>query len=744
MKFPSRQQPVDGLPGVSGTARVDRRTSALVRRLRRGDIAVIDHLDLDRSHAEALVDAGVVAVVNASPFISGRYPNLGPDLLAKAGVLMLDDVGAEVFKTVNDGAPVRLDGDRPDARRRGAGRGPGTHRRRRDRADGRRSRRAEHPAAELHPQHHRVPASRAGPAAARPGRPPAAHPHRGPAGGRGGARLRLPRRPAQAPPLHPRAATRARRRRRRRRRAGRRGPPGRRRRGGRAGARPGTTAGEQGQTVSDKALRGAREVVLHADRGGRAIGSDRLDRLGVRSQPLAATGTTEDVAMLLADISGASLIITVGTHATLDEFLDRQRSGLASTFLTRLRVGPKLVDAKGVPQLYAGRVRLWHLVARPAGRAASPWGWRSSATPGGRRVVGRAAGRPDRPDRLDPRTVLVISFRYHIVSIVSVFLALAVGVALGGGPLKGEVDNTLVDQVKADRAVKADLRARSRREGHQQFSDDFADTVAPTLLGARSRAASSRSWCCPPRSRPTSPRSTDMVDHAGGTVGGTLRVGDGLVDVDQQAARRRARQPAARRRLRRRRAGRRQRLRADRRPDRPRHRHRQDPGGATVDGAADSILAGLSTAGTDVRRRRPRPPRRPGPRRGRRRRGSDDEQNGASSIVSTLVTAVDADTGGVVVAGPVASAREDGVGQGGPRRRGRRARRLHRRRARPDRRPGRLGDGAGRPGRRARPATTARSTRPTAPCRATAGPATGSRVTCSKGVVAAPARQLVG
>ena len=110
MKFPSRQQPVDGRPGVSGTARVDRRTGALVRRLRRGDIAVIDHLDLDRAHAQALVDAGVVAVVNASPFISGRYPNLGPDLLAKAGVLMLDNVGAEVFTAVSDGSDVRIDG----------------------------------------------------------------------------------------------------------------------------------------------------------------------------------------------------------------------------------------------------------------------------------------------------------------------------------------------------------------------------------------------------------------------------------------------------------------------------------------------------------------------------------------------------------------------------------------------------------------------------------------------------------
>jgi uncharacterized membrane-anchored protein len=115
--------------------------------------------------------------------------------------------------------------------------------------------------------------------------------------------------------------------------------------------------------VSDKALRTAREVVLHTDRAGHASGSDRLDRIGVRSVEFSAGGATEDVAMLLADLGGASLIVTVGTHATLDEFLDSRRAGLASTFLTRLRIGPKLVDAKGVPQLYTGRVRLWHLLA---------------------------------------------------------------------------------------------------------------------------------------------------------------------------------------------------------------------------------------------------------------------------------------------------------------------------------------------------------------------------------------------
>ncbi len=361
MKFPSRHQPVDGLPGISGTARVDRRTTGLVRRLRRGDIAVIDHLDLDRAHAEQLVEAGVVAVVNAAPFISGRYPNLGPELLVKAGVILLDDVGLEVFKRVQDGAGVRVDGHRllrgEDVVAEGTRLGPDEVAAKMTDARGGLATQLQsftHNTTEflrreqdllLHgqgvpPLHTKV-----------AGRPVVvvvrAYDHR--------ADLRKLRRfiREQRPVLIGVDA----------------GADALQMAGHRAdivvvgveGLGQGTTAHEQGQTVTDKALRSSREVVLHTDRGGRTIGSDRLERLGVRTEELAASGTTEDVALLLADTAGASLVITVGMHATLDEFLDRQRAGLASTFLTRLRVGPKLIDAKGVPQLYAGRVRMWHL-----------------------------------------------------------------------------------------------------------------------------------------------------------------------------------------------------------------------------------------------------------------------------------------------------------------------------------------------------------------------------------------------
>ncbi len=115
------------------------------------------------------------------------------------------------------------------------------------------------------------------------------------------------------------------------------------------------------QVVSDEALTSAREVLLHADSSDRILGAERLDRLGLRARRIAAGGTPEDIALLVAHHADASLIVTVGTHTSLEEFLDKQRSGMSSSFLTRLRVGSRVIDAKTVPTLYSGRVRLWHL-----------------------------------------------------------------------------------------------------------------------------------------------------------------------------------------------------------------------------------------------------------------------------------------------------------------------------------------------------------------------------------------------
>jgi uncharacterized membrane-anchored protein len=361
MRFPSRRSSPEGLPGVTGTVRMDRRTGSLVRRLRPGDVAVVDHLDLDHATAETLVTSGVVAVVNASSFISGRYPNLGPDLLARSGVVMLDQVGSSVFSTLREGSTVRVhDGEvllgsdpvvsghqlsteEISAQMDQARNGLSTQLQSFTHNTTEFLRREQELL--LHGQgipEPRTPIS---------GRPVVVVVH----GYDYQEDLRRLRRfiREQRPVLvgvdagaddiveaghRPDIVV-----------------------VGQDGLAAAAGAGEKAGTVSDRTLREAREVVLHTDRSGRAVGADRLDRLGIRPHTLAGSGLTEDVALLLADVHGASVIVAVGTHATLDEFLDRQRDGLASTFLTRLRVGPKLVDAKGVPQLYAGRVRMWQL-----------------------------------------------------------------------------------------------------------------------------------------------------------------------------------------------------------------------------------------------------------------------------------------------------------------------------------------------------------------------------------------------
>lgn len=353
MKLPLRSQNPALRPGVVGPARVDRRIGAVLSKASSGDVVFVDHLDLDRGHAEALLDRGVVAVVDAAALISGRYPNLGPELLAKSGVVLVDNVGSGIFNLVKDGVRVRihegcvLAGDEVVAE--------GRHlmvedvQRLMDQArDGLGSQLQSftHNTTEFLRREqqlllHGVGVPQSGvPMSGRPVvvvvrgfdhqadlrriRPFVREQRPVLVGVDGGADALL------AVRLKPDVVV---------------------------------LGDGSGQSVSDRALTTAREVVLHTDRSGQALGADRLDRLGVRPQRMMASGTTEDVALLLADTNGASVIITVGTHATLDEFLDRQRAGLASTFLTRLRIGPRLVDAKGVPALYAGRVRLWHLLA---------------------------------------------------------------------------------------------------------------------------------------------------------------------------------------------------------------------------------------------------------------------------------------------------------------------------------------------------------------------------------------------
>ncbi len=356
-------------PGACGPARVDHRTKNLTKRLRPGDVAVIDHTDLDRVSAEALVACRPAAVVNASPSISGRYPNLGPQILLTAGIPLVDVTGTDVMTALDEGTLVRVHeggvwvGERlvaqgyaqdetsvtaaMDEARAGlaiqleafATNTMDFLRRERDLLldgvgvpdvrtplDGRqvlivvRGYHYKEDLATLRPY-------------IREYRPVLI-------GVDGGADAILE-----------------------------------------AGYTPAMVVGDM-DSVSDRALTGGAEVVVHAYRDGRAPGLERVRRLGVEPVVFPAMGTSEDVAMLLADEKGASLIVAVGSHATLIEFLDKGRPGMASTFLTRLRVGGKLVDAKGVSRLYRQRISnrqltllvLAGLVALAAALAATPGG----------------------------------------------------------------------------------------------------------------------------------------------------------------------------------------------------------------------------------------------------------------------------------------------------------------------------------------------------------------------------------
>jgi uncharacterized membrane-anchored protein len=346
---PRRARPEDAA-GVTGPARLDRRTKHLTGRLRPGDIAVIDHVDLDRVSAEELVARGVAAVVNAAPSTSGRYPNLGPQILVDAGIPLVDGVGGAVFSRVKEGAAVRLDG--------------GT----------------------LHAANGTVLAAgqvqdagtvAAAAAAARAGLATQLEAfavntvdyvrrERGlllDGVGVPDVRTRIEGRHVLVVARgydHVRDLAALR-------------PYIRDHRpvliGVDAGADalleagyvPDLVVGDM-DSVSDAALTCGAEVVVHAYPDGTAPGLARVRELGVPAITFPAAATSEDIALLLADDKGAQLIVAVGTHATLVEFLDKGRGGMASTFLTRLRLGGKLVDAKGVSRLYRSPISTGALV----------------------------------------------------------------------------------------------------------------------------------------------------------------------------------------------------------------------------------------------------------------------------------------------------------------------------------------------------------------------------------------------
>lgn len=350
MAVPVRNRNAVALPGLTGTARVDRRTRVLLPRLRPGDIAVVDHLDLDRATAQSLVDSGVGAVLNVSPFLSGRYPALGPAVLAEAGVLLLDRL--EGAGQIADGTRLRVHddvvyvGEEPVALGRGvdaddlrqemdlARTGLGTQLETFTHNATALLRREE--ALLLHGEGLPMPST---PLAGRPV-VVVVDGHEHLAELRGIRAFVRERDPVLIGVDGGADVIRD------------------------AGLRPDIVVLGAGpddpELPSTAALRGARDVVVRVDRGNRRP-LEQLDRIGVRAGRVETSAGPEDVALLLADAGDAAVIVGVGTHATLDDFLDRQRSGLASTYLTRLRVGQRLVDATAVPTLYSGRLRPRHL-----------------------------------------------------------------------------------------------------------------------------------------------------------------------------------------------------------------------------------------------------------------------------------------------------------------------------------------------------------------------------------------------
>ncbi len=334
---------------VDGTARCGTRTKDLIKRLQPGEIAVIDHADLDRVAADGLIEARVSAVVNAGASISGRYPNVGPIRVVQAGIPLIDAVGPELFDRVHDGDRVHLVEGEISCNGAVVAKGKVlTESEIEDAMEVARSaigveleRFADNTLEYIRRE------------------------------------AQLTFEPIVLPPVRTKFAGRhalivvrghdyksdltALRPYIREYRPALIGVDG----GADAlldiGLKPDIIIGDF-DSVSEKALHCGAELVHHVHPDGRAPGRENLLAWGVDYMEFVAEGTSEDVAMLLAHESGAQLIVAVGTHATMVEFLDKGRRGMASTFLTRLRLGPALVDAKGVSRLYEGRMRRLDMV----------------------------------------------------------------------------------------------------------------------------------------------------------------------------------------------------------------------------------------------------------------------------------------------------------------------------------------------------------------------------------------------
>jgi uncharacterized membrane-anchored protein len=337
-----------GPASIIGRAKLGRKTKDLVKRLGPGDIAVIDHADLDRIAAEDLVATGVAAVINVAESSTGRYPNAGPLVLARADVTRVDAPSAPLFEELGDGDELIVTGG--EIRRNGSVLVAGQVidlelaseqiERQRERINEALAAFAENTIEHVRDEGELLAGRLELPSVRTPFRDRhALIVVRGTTYRRDLRTLR-----AYIEDTKPVLV----------------GVDG----GADAileeGFKPDMVLGDM-DSATDRALTCGAEIVVHAYADGRAPGRERLERLGLDPVLAPAVGTSQDVAMLLAHENGAELIVSVGAHFNLTEFLDKNRAGMSSTFLTRLRIGETLIDAKGVSRLYNPGVRGWQL-----------------------------------------------------------------------------------------------------------------------------------------------------------------------------------------------------------------------------------------------------------------------------------------------------------------------------------------------------------------------------------------------
>ncbi len=326
---------------VTARARADSRTKDLVKRLEPGEIAVINHADVDLVAADALVEAGVVAVINAASSFTGRYPNLGPLQIVRSGAVLIDDVGLGVLERVAEGEVITIDGDRvligtdviAEGRRQNEDELVERVAVARDNVGEQLELFAANTLEYLRRERHL--------ATDQPDLPLSTVQFKNRQtlivvrGIDFREDLLALHRSGYVRELKPVLI----------------GVDG----GADAllalGLTPHIIIGDM-DSVSESALRCGAELIVHAYAGGRAPGAERLREMGLQHLLFEAPGTSEDIAMLLAYERGTELIVAVGTHNSMEDFLDKGRQGMASTFLVRLKVGRMLVDAKGVNNLY--------------------------------------------------------------------------------------------------------------------------------------------------------------------------------------------------------------------------------------------------------------------------------------------------------------------------------------------------------------------------------------------------------